>query len=160
MNIDKTFQRAVPGMGARLIQPIDVLTLAVATGSAVLKAGDIAVRTTDGASVTSVVGATNTRFVLIPFSNIGKTGTDSSGNEAYQATDNAPVVVEGSFYVKTGAPVTDITAAVYVRTASPTTGAPLGSLSSSATNSTAFPGAKWESVTGSDGLAVVRLTGA
>lgn len=160
MKIDKSHERAVPGMQARLIQPLDVLTLAVAVGSAVLKSGDIAVRTTDGTGVTSVVDGTNPRFVLIPFSNISKTGSDSDGNEAYKPGDNAPAVVEGSFYVKTGAPVTSINAAVYVRTASPTTGAPLGSLSSSSTNSTAFTGAKWESVTGSDGLAKVRLTGA
>lgn len=71
-----------------------------------------------------------------------------------------PVMFEGAIWVKPSAPITDITAAVYVKTANGTTAAPLGSLSSSATDGTVLPGAAWETVTGADGLALLNLRGA
>ncbi len=54
----------------------------------------------------------------------------------------------------------DINAKVYVRTANPTAQAPLGSLSSAALDSTELPNASWETITGPDGLAILRLRGA
>ncbi|MCA4331521.1 hypothetical protein, partial [Acinetobacter baumannii] len=118
------------------------------------------VRSTDGKTVSAVTGATNTKFGIIVRHGVGKSGKTADGKEAYKATDVAPVMTIGSIYVKVTAPVTDINAKVYVKTANGTTAAPLGSLSPTATDGTELPNASWETISNEQGLAAVRLRGA
>lgn len=150
---------AVPGMKARLIGPEDIFSLPF-SGAGVVSDGGVVVRSTDGTTVGNVLGASNTSFGVVVRFGVGKSGKDSNGKEAYQATDIPPVMTIGAIWVKTTAPVTDITAKVYVKTSNGTTNAPLGSLSAVATDSTEFPNASWESITTAEGLAIVRLRGA
>ena len=150
---------AVVGQRGRLTTKEVVLSLAL-SGLVLVNDGDVVVRTVDGKSVKSVTGATPTRFGVIVRHGVGKTGKDASGKEAYKAGDMLPVMFEGAIWVKPSAPITDITAAVYVKTANGTTLAPLGSLSSTSTDGTVLPGAVWETVTGADGLALINLRGA
>ena len=97
---------------------------------------------------------------LVVFSNIGKSGIGSDGKEAFKQFDVVPVMRVGRQWVKPTAPITATGGAVYVRTASPDSTHPLGSLQPSATNGTALVGATWDSLTSEDGLAIVRLRGA
>lgn len=150
---------SLPGLKAHLNGPEDILSLPV-SGAALVNDGDVVVRTTDGKTVTAVAGVTPTKFGVILRHGVGKTGKTASGNEAYKATDVAPVMTIGSIWVKTTAPVTDITAKVYVKTANGTTNAPLGSLSSVATDGTELPNASWETISNEQGLAILRLRGA
>lgn len=150
---------AVVGQRGRLTAKEVVLSLPL-SGLVLVNDGDVIVRTTDGKSVTAVAGATPTRFGVVVRHGVGKTGKDASGKEVYKAGDMLPIMFEGAIWVKPTAPITDITAEVYVKTANGTTAAPLGSLSSSATDGTALPGAAWETVTGADGLALLNLRGA
>lgn len=150
---------AVVGQRARLTAFESVLSLPL-SGTGLVNDGDVVVRATDGKSVTSVTGATLTRFGVIVRHGVGKTGKNTAGKEVYQAGDIPPIMFSGAIWVKPSAPITDITAAVYVKTANGTTDAPLGSLSSSATDGTALPDAVWETVTGADGLAILNLRGA
>ena len=150
---------AVVGQRGRLTTKEVVLSLPL-SGLVNVNDGDVVVRTTDGKSVKSVTGATPTRFGVVVRHGVGKTGNDASGKEIYKAGDMLPIMFEGAIWVKPTAPITDITAAVYVKTANGTTAAPLGSLSSSATDGTVLPGAAWETVTGADGLALLNLRGA
>ncbi|MDC5446010.1 hypothetical protein NRA37_17625 [Acinetobacter baumannii] len=149
---------AVPGMKFHLIGPEDILSLPVA--GALVNDGDVVVRSTDGKTVSAVTGATNTKFGIIVRHGVGKSGKTADGKEAYKATDVAPVMTIGSIYVKVTAPVTDINAKVYVKTANGTTAAPLGSLSPTATDGTELPNASWETISNEQGLAAVRLRGA
>ncbi|MFC2998211.1 hypothetical protein ACFODO_23760 [Acinetobacter sichuanensis] len=151
--------QAIPGMRARLHMPEEILSLPV-SGSTVLSDGDVVVQSTDGKTVSAVVGATNTKFGVVVFQHIGKSGKNAKGLEAYQAKDCAPIMQIGSVWVKPTTPVTDINAKVYVRTANATVDAPLGSLSSAALDSTELPNAAWETITGADGMAILRLRGA
>ncbi|OTG94998.1 hypothetical protein [Acinetobacter sp. ANC 3832] len=151
--------QAVPGMRARLHMPEEILSLPV-SGTSVLSDGEVAVQTTDGKTVTTVTNAANTKFGVVVFQHIGKSGKNSKGLEAYQKHDCAPIMQIGSAWVKPTAPVTDINAKVYVKTSNGTADAPLGSLSSVALDSTLFPNATWETITGPDGLAILRLRGA
>ena len=150
---------AVVGQRGRLTAKEVVLSLPL-SGLVNVNDGEVVVRTTDGKSVTAIAGATPTRFGVVVRHGVGKTGKTTAGKEAYKAADMVPVMFEGAIWVKPTAPITDITAAVYVKTANGTTAAPLGSLSSSATDGTELPGAVWESVTGADGLALLNLRGA
>ncbi|MFH3860347.1 structural cement protein Gp24 [Acinetobacter nosocomialis] len=151
--------QAIPGMRARLHMPEEILSLPVA-GTGVVSDGEVVVQSADGKTVSAVTGATNTKFGVVVFQHVGKTGKNALGKEAYQAKDCAPVMQIGSIWVKPSAPVIDINAKVYVRTANPTAQAPLGSLSSAALDSTELPNASWETITGPDGLAILRLRGA
>lgn len=150
---------AAPGMKFHLIGPEDILSLPVA-GTSLVNDGDVVVRSTDGKTVSAVTGATNTKFGIIVRHGVGKSGITADGKEAYKATDVAPVMTIGSIYVKVTAPVTDINAKVYVKTANGTTAAPLGSLSPTATDGTELPNASWETISNEQGLAAVRLRGA
>lgn len=150
---------AVVGQRGRLTAKEVVLSLPL-SGLILVNDGDVVVRTTDGKSVTAVSGATPTRFGVVVRHGVGKTGKTAAGKEAYKAADMLPVMFEGAIWVKPTAPITDITAAVYVKTANGTTAAPLGSLSSAATDGTLLPGAAWETVTGADGLSILNLRGA
>ena len=150
---------AVVGQRGRLTAKEVVLSLPL-SGLTLVNDGDVVVRTTDGKSVKSVVGATPTRFGVVVRHGVGTTGKNTAGKEAYKAGDVLPVMFEGAIWVKPSAVITDITAAVYVKTANGTEGAPLGSLSSTATDGTVLPGAAWESITGADGLALLNLRGA
>lgn len=150
---------ARPGQKAYLVGPEEILSIPM-TGSGTLSDGDTVVRTTDGKSVAAVAGATPTRFGVVLRNGVGKSGKDAKGNEAYQLGDILPVMTIGNIWVKPSAPVTDITAKVYVKTANGTTSAPLGSLSSSSTDGTELPDASWETVTNAEGLAILRLRGA
>ncbi|MDC4405083.1 hypothetical protein NQ665_01835 [Acinetobacter baumannii] len=150
---------AAPGMKFHLIGPEDILSLLVA-GTSLVNDGDVVVRSTDGKTVSAVTGATNTKFGIIVRHGVGKSGKTADGKEAYKATDVAPVMTIGSIYVKVTAPVTDINAKVYVKTANGTTAAPLGSLSPTATDGTELPNASWETISNEQGLAAVRLRGA
>lgn len=150
---------AVPGMKFHLIGPEDILSLPVA-GASLVNDGDVVVRSTDGKTVSAVTGETNTKFGIIVRHGVGKSGKTADGKEAYKATDVAPVMTIGSIYVKVTAPVTDINAKVYVKTANGTTAAPLGSLSPTATDGTELPNASWETISNEQGLAAVRLRGA
>jgi len=150
---------AAPGMKFHLIGPEDILSLPVA-GTSLVNDGDVVVRSTDGKTVLAVTGATNTKFGIIVRHGVGKSGRTTDGKEAYKATDVAPVMTIGSIYVKVTAPVTDINAKVYVKTANGTTLAPLGSLSPTATDGTELPNASWETISNEQGLAAVRLRGA
>lgn len=150
---------AAPGMKFHLIGPEDILSLPVA-GTSLVNDGDVVVRSTDGKTVSAVTEATNTKFGIIVRHGVGKSGKTADGKEAYKATDVAPVMTIGSIYVKVTAPVTDINAKVYVKTANGTTAAPLGSLSPTATDGTELPNASWETISNEQGLAVVRLRGA
>ena len=150
---------AVPGMKFHLIGPEDILSLPVA-GTGLVNDGDVVVRSTDGKTVSAVTGATNTKFGIIVRHGVGKSGKTADGKEAYKATDVAPVMTIGSIYVKVTAPVTDINAKVYVKTANGTTLAPLGSLSPTALDGTELPNASWETISNEQGLAAVRLRGA
>ena len=150
---------AVAGQRGRLTAKEVVLSLPL-SGTVLVNDGDVVVRTTDGVSFKSVTGATPTRFGVVVRHGVGKTGKDANDKEAYKAGDMLPVMFEGAIWVKPSAPITDITAAVYVKTANGTTEAPLGSLSSTATDGTALPGAVWETITGADGLALLNLHGA
>ncbi|HAV4499038.1 structural cement protein Gp24 [Acinetobacter baumannii] len=150
---------AVPGMKFHLIGPEDILSLPVA-GTGLVNDGDVVVRSTDGKTVSAVTGATNTKFGIIVRHGVGKSGKTADGKEAYKATDVAPVMTIGPIYVKVTAPVTDINAKVYVKTANGTTAAPLGSLSPTATDGTELPNASWETISNEQGLAAVRLRGA
>jgi len=150
---------AAPGMKFHLIGPEDILSLPVA-GSSLVNDGDVVVRSTDGKTVSAVTGATNTKFGIIVRHGVGKSGRTTDGKEAYKATDVAPVMTIGSIYVKVTAPVTDINAKVYVKTANGTTAAPLGSLSPTALDGTELPNASWETISNEQGLAAVRLRGA
>lgn len=150
---------AVVGQRGRLTAKEVVLSLPL-SGLILVNDGDVVVRTTDGKSVTAVSGATPTRFGVVVRHGVGKTGKTTADKEAYKAADMVPVMFEGAIWVKPTAPVTDITAAVYVKTTNGTTIAPLGSLSSSSIDGTELPGAVWESVTGADGLALLNLRGA
>lgn len=149
----------VVGQRGRLTTKEVVLSLPL-SGLVNVNDGDVVVRTTDGKSVKSVTGATPTRFGVVVRHGVGKTGKDASGKEIYKAGDMLPIMFEGAIWVKPTAPITDITAAVYVKTANGNTAVPLGSLSSSATDGTVLPGAAWETVTGADGLALLNLRGA
>jgi len=150
---------AAPGMKFHLIGPEDILSLPVA-GTGLVNDGDVVVRSTDGKSVLAVTGATNTKFGIVVRHGVGKSGKTTDGKEAYKATDVAPIMTIGSIYVKVTAPVTDINAKVYVKTANGTTLAPLGSLSPTATDGTELPNASWETISNEQGLAAVRLRGA
>lgn len=150
---------AVVGQRGRLTAKEVVLSLAL-SGLVLVNDGDVVVRTTDGLSVKSVTGATPTRFGVVVRHGVGKSGKNTAGKEAYKAGDMLPVMFEGVIWVKPTAPVTDITAAVYVKTTNGTTAAPLGSLSSTSTDGTALPGAVWETITGTDGLALLNIRGA
>lgn len=150
---------ARPGQEAYLAGPNETLSIPMA-GEGVIVDGQVVARTTDGKSAQAVAGATLKRFGVVVRNNVGKSGLDAAGNEAYKLGDILPVKTIGSIWVKPSAPVTDITAKVYVKTANGTTAAPLGSLSSTATDGTEFPGASWETVTNAEGLAIIRLTGA
>lgn len=149
----------LPGVRARLVSPEDILSIPV-SGATLVNDGDVVVINTDGKTVSAVAGAGNTRFGIIVRHGVGKSGKTSAGNEAYQATDVAPVMTIGAIWVKTTAPVTNINAKVYVKTSNGTTNAPLGSLSSSATDGTELPNASWESISNEQGHAIVRLRGA
>lgn len=151
--------QAIPGMRARLHMPEEILSLPV-SGSTLLSDGDVVVQSTDGKTVLAVADATNTKFGVVVFQHIGKSAKNAKGLEAYQAKDCAPIMQIGSVWVKPTAPVTDINAKVYVRTANATVDAPLGSLSSAALDSTELPNASWETITGADGMAILRLRGA
>ena len=148
-----------PGQEAYLTGPNETLSIPM-IGAGVISDGDVVVRTTDGKSVALVSGATPTRFGVVVRNGVGKSGKDTSGNEAYQLGDILPIKTIGTIWVKPNAPVTDITAKVYVKTANGTTGALLGSLSSTAADGTEFPNASWETVTNPEGLAILRLRGA
>ncbi|MDC4445401.1 hypothetical protein OHW30_05245 [Acinetobacter baumannii] len=150
---------AAPGMKFHLIGPEDILSLPVA-GTSLVNDGDVVVRSTDGKTVSAVTDATNTKFGIIVRHGVGKSGKTADGKEAYKATDVAPVMTIGSIYVKVTAPVTDINAKVYVKTANGTTAAPLGSLSPASTDGTELPNASWETISNEQGLAAVRLRGA
>lgn len=150
---------AVVGQRGRLTAKEVVLSLAL-SGLVLVNDGDVVVRTTDGLSVKSVTGATPTRFGVVVRHGVGKSGKNTAGKEAYKAGDMLPVMFEGVIWVKPTAPVTDITAAVYVKTTNGTTAAPLGSLSSTSTDGTVLPGAVWETITGTDGLALLNIRGA
>ncbi|EOR08656.1 hypothetical protein F896_01182 [Acinetobacter genomosp. 15BJ] len=150
---------AVVGQRGRLTAYESVLSLPL-SGLTLVNDGVVVVRTTDGKSVKAVSAATPTRFGVVVRHGVGKTGKDTAGKEAYKAGDMLPVMFSGAIWVKPTAPVTDITAAVYVKTANGTESAPLGSLSSVATDGTALPGAVWETLTGADGLALINLRGA
>ncbi|MGJ5281238.1 hypothetical protein ABUI44_14935 [Acinetobacter baumannii] len=150
---------AAPGMKFHLIGPEDILSLPVA-GTGLVNDGDVVVRSTDGKTVSAVTGATNTKFGIIVRHGVGKSGKTAEGKEAYKATDVAPVMTIGSIYVKVTAPVTDINAKVYVKTANGTPAAPLGSLSPTALDGTELPNASWETISNEQGLAAVRLRGA
>ncbi|WP_045124846.1 structural cement protein Gp24 [Acinetobacter nosocomialis] len=150
---------AAPGMKFHLIGPEDILSLPVA-GTGLVNDGDVVVRSTDGKTVSAVTDATNTKFGIIVRHGVGKSGKTADGKEAYKATDVAPVLTIGSIYVKVTAPVTDINAKVYVKTANGTTAAPLGSLSPTALDGTELPNASWETISNEQGLAAVRLRGA
>lgn len=150
---------ARPGQKAYLAGPEEVISVLV-SGNTVLKDGDVVVRSTDGKSVVAVAGAAPTRFGVVLRNAIGKSGKDANGNEAYAKNDTAPIMTIGQIWVKPSAPVTDITAKVYVRTSTPTADAPLGSLSSVATDGTELPNATWETITNAEGLAIIRLRGA
>lgn len=149
----------VPGMKARLNGPEDILSIPV-SGSAVFNDGDVVVRNTDGKTVSVVADETNTKFGICVRHGVGKSGRNSAGKEAYQAGDVAPIMTIGSIWVKAAAPVTDISAKVYVKTANGTTAAPIGSLSAVEVDGTEFPNASWESTSNEQGLAIVRLLGA
>jgi len=97
---------------------------------------------------------------IVVFQNIGKNGTGADGKEAYKQHDIVPVMRVGRVWVKPNAAVTATGGAVYVRTASATTEAPLGSLQTSATNGTLLANATWDSISNADGLAIVQLRGA
>lgn len=150
---------ARPGQKGDLIGPEDILQLH-ATGASLFNDGDVVVRTTDGKGFAAVAGATPTKFGVIVRYNLGKSGVNPNGSEAYKAGDIAPIMMIGKIWVKPSSPVTDITAKVYVKTANGTTAAPLGSLSSSATDGTELPNASWETVNNAEGLAILRLRGA
>ncbi|MDH2567106.1 hypothetical protein QDT73_06985 [Acinetobacter baumannii] len=150
---------AAPGMKFHLIGPEDILSLPIA-GTSLVNDGDVVVRSTDGKTVSAVTGATNTKFGIVVRHGVGKSGKTADGKEAYKATDVAPVMTIGSIYVKVTAPVTDINAKVYVKTANGTTAAPLGSLSPTALDGTELPNASWETISNEQGLAAVRLRGA
>jgi hypothetical protein len=150
---------AVVGQRGRLTAKEVVLSLPL-SGLVLVNDGDVVVRSTDGRSVTAVAGAAPTRFGVVVRHGVGKSGKTTAGKEAYKAADMVPVMFEGAIWVKPTAPVTDITAAVYVKTTNGTTEAPLGSLSTTALNGTALPNAAWESITGADGLALLNLRGA
>ena len=150
---------AVVGQRGRLTAKEVVLSLAL-SGLVLVNDGDVVVRTTDGLSVKSVTGATPTRFGVVVRHGVGKSGKNTAGKEAYKAGDMLPVMFEGAIWVKPTAPVTDITATVYVKTTNGTTAAPLGSLSSTSTDGTVLPGAVWETITGTDGLALLNIRGA
>ena len=150
---------ARPGQKAYLVGPEEVISVLV-SGDTVLKDGDVVVRTTDGKSVMAVASATPARFGVVLRNAIGKSGKDTNGNEAYAKNDTAPIMTIGQIWVKPSAPVTDITSKVYVRTSTPTADAPLGSVSSVATDSTELPNATWETITNAEGLAIIRLRGA
>lgn len=151
--------QSIPGMRARLHMPEEILSLPV-SGTSVLSDGEVVVQTSDGKTVTAVTNATNKKFGVVVLQHIGKSGKNALGKEAYQAKDCAPIMQIGSIWVKPVAPVTDINAKVFVRTANPTTEIPFGSLSSTATDSTELPNASWETITGPDGMAILRLRGA
>lgn len=148
-----------PGQEAYLTGPNETLSIPM-IGSGVIKDGEVVARTTDGKSVQAVVGATLKRFGVVVRNGVGKSGVDADGNEAYKLGDILPVKTIGSIWVKPSAPVTNITAKVYVKTANGTADAPLGSLSSTATDGTELTGASWETVTNAEGLAIIRLLGA
>ncbi len=150
---------AAPGMKFHLIGPEDILSLPLA-GTSLVNDGDVVVRSSDGKTVSAVTDATNTKFGIILRHGVGKSGKNSAGKEAYQATDITPVMTIGSIYVKVTSPVTDINAKVYVKTANGTTLAPLGSLSPTALDGTELPNASWETISNEQGLAAVRLRGA
>lgn len=150
---------AVVGQRGRLTAYESVLSLPL-SGLTLVNDGDVVVRTTDGKSIQAVAGATPTRFGVIVRHGVGKSGKNAAGKEAYKAGDIPPTMFSGAIWVKPSAPVIDITATVYVKTANGTEAAPLGSLSSAPTDGTAVPGAVWETITGADGLALLNLRGA
>ena len=152
-------QEAVKGQRARLTDVESVLSIYL-SGLTPVNDGDIVVINTDGATCSAVTGATNTRYGVVVLHGIGKTGKNAAGEAVYQAGDIVPVMVIGSIWVKPTAPITSIISPVFVKTANGTTAAPLGSLGILAADSTALPGAAWESKTNSAGLAILRLTGA
>ncbi|AOA58268.1 structural cement protein Gp24 [Acinetobacter larvae] len=149
----------LPGMRARISGPEDVLSIHV-SGDGVFTDGEVVIRNADGKTVSTVTDATNTKFGICLRHGVGKSGRNAAGKEAYQQGDVAPIMTIGSIWVKTTAPVTDINAKVYVKTANATDVAPLGSLSSTDTDGTEFPNASWESISNEQGLAIVRLLGA
>ncbi|EXG29266.1 hypothetical protein J717_3964 [Acinetobacter baumannii 121738] len=103
--------QAIPGMRARLHMPEEILSLPVA-GIGVVSDGEVVVQSADGKTVSAVTGATNTKFGVVVFQHVGKTGKNALGKEAYQAKDCAPVMQIGSIWVKPSAPVIDINAKV------------------------------------------------
>ena len=150
---------AIPGMRARLHMPEEILSLPVA-GDTLLSDGDVVVQSKDGKTVSAVTDATNKKFGVVIFQHIGKSGKNKKGLEAYKALDCAPIMQIGGVWVKPTAPITDINAKVYVRTANATVDAPLGSLSSAALDSTELPNSSWETITDASGMALLRLRGA
>ncbi len=101
--------QAIPGMRARLHMPEEILSLPVA-GTGVVSDGEVVVQSADGKTVSAVTEATNTKFGVVVFQHVGKSGKNALGKEAYQAKDCAPVMQIGSIWVKPSAPVIDINA--------------------------------------------------
>lgn len=149
---------AMVGQMARLDGVEDILSLPM-KGDGYLNDGDVAVINIDGKTCSKVSDGSNTRYGVVKRHGIGKSGTQN-GKEAYQQFDVLPVVITGSVYVKVTKPIVNIKAPVYVKTANGTEEAPLGSLSSEATDGTLFPNAAWESLSNADNLAILRLRGA
>ncbi|MEL1598991.1 hypothetical protein V2W64_12595, partial [Acinetobacter baumannii] len=73
--------QAIPGMRARLHMPEEILSLPVA-GTGVVSDGEVVVQSADGKTVSAVTGATNTKFGVVVFQHVGKSGKNALGKEA------------------------------------------------------------------------------
>ncbi|MFX5816806.1 hypothetical protein ABTE26_17925 [Acinetobacter baumannii] len=70
--------QAIPGMRARLHMPEEILSLPVA-GTGVVSDGEVVVQSADGKTVSAVTEATNTKFGVVVFQHVGKSGKNALG---------------------------------------------------------------------------------
>jgi hypothetical protein len=135
--------------GLRLIStPEDVRSMPMATvglvaeGVAVADAGD-------GLRCAAIDGTLRPIGITVR-ADIGKTGVDTNGNEAWKQYDTVPVMRVGRVWVKPAVPITATGVAVHV----------LADGQLGLTGGQPLVGATWDSVTSVDGLAIVQLRGA
>lgn len=148
---------AIAGMRLKSL-PEEVQSMAM-SGSGTVSDGTAVCDAGDGVKCAKPDG-TLRPIGLVMFQNIGKSGKDADGKEAYQQYDIVPVMRVGRQWVKPTSAVTATGGKVYVRTASADSTHPLGSLQPGSTSGTELVGASWDTITGDDGLAIVRLRGA
>lgn len=147
-------QVAMAGMRLKST-PEDVRSMPMA-GAGLLNDGMAVVDFGDGVRCGAVDGSKRIIGIVV-FQHIGKNGRDAQGNEAYQQYDTVPVMRSGRIWVKVTDKVSTTGGKVYVRSSNPDAEHPLGSIQTTNENATELAGASFDSLSNSDGLAIITL---